>query len=189
MSERTKLLLNFSKRLISILMLLLIISHGSVHLFILKIYQTQHSKNIFLSIEKGMIKDDLILFKFNKYDLEKGLSYLEWIEENEFRIDGEMYDVVKREVKKDSIYLYCLHDKTESILYSGIVKIFNRLFGDGPGNDGNSTIINNLLSELYFNTATEFSKFYLEESNRYLPVKTFSLLDGEHFINTPPPRS
>jgi hypothetical protein len=114
---------------------------------------------------------------------------LEWIEENEFRIDGEMYDVVKREVKKDSIYLYCLHDKTESILYSGIVKIFNRLFGDGPGNDGNSTIINNLLSELYFNTATEFSKFYLEESNRYLPVKTFSLLDGEHFINTPPPRS
>jgi len=170
-------------------MLLLIISHGSVHLFILKTYQTQHSKYIFQSIDNGTFEDDPILFKFDKDDLEKGLSYIEWIEEDEFRIEGEMYDVVKREIGKDSVYLYCLHDYKESILYSGIVKIFNRLFGDESDNDGNSTIINNLLSELYFNTSVEFNKLGLEESSRYLPANVFNLLDCERFIDTPPPRS
>ncbi len=179
----------FSKRLIPILLISLLIFHGSLQLVVIKIFQAQHRREIFQSIDNGSFEDDLILFKFHKDDLEKGLSYIEWIEEDEFRIEWEMYDVVKREVIGDSLYLYCLHDKNESILYSSIMKIFNRLLGDEPNNARSLTSFNNSLSEFYFSTVIELNKFYLEESGRYLPIKTFSLLDGEPLIDTPPPRS
>ena len=170
-------------------MLILIISHGTVQLFILKVFQAQHRKEITQLIDKGNIEEELILFKFNKADIEKGLSDMEWIEEDEFRIDGEMYDVVKREFKNDFIYLYCFHDKKESILYSGIIKIINRLIGDEQNNARNITVINSLFSEFYFSTKFETNKFYLEIGSAYLPIKTFNLLDFDPPIDTPPPRS
>lgn len=179
----------FYKRLITVLMLILIVSHGTVQLFILKVFQTQHRKEIFQSIDNGDIEEELILFKFNKDEFDKGINYIEWAEEDEFIIDGEMYDVVKSEVKSDSIYLYCLHDNEESILYSGIAKILNRLSEDEPNNARNLSSFNNTFSEFYFSTANEVKKYYLEESSRYLPINSFNLLDGETFIATPPPRS
>jgi len=100
-----------------------------------------------------------------------------------------MYDVVKSEVKGDSIYFYCLHDNKETILYSTIVEIFNKIEGDEATNTGNLISINNLFSEFYFNNTHELNKLYLEESRCYLPVKYFNLLDSETFIDTPPPRS
>ncbi len=179
----------FSKQIITVLMLILIVSHGTIQLFILKVFQAQHRKEITQSIDKGNIKEELILFKFNKDEFEKGINYIEWAEEGEFIIDGEMYDVVKSEVKADSIYLYCLHDNEESILYSTVMEIFNKLIGDEAANSGNLTSINNLFSEFYFSKAHELNKLYLEESSCYLPVKSFDLLDGETFTDTPPPRS
>lgn len=170
-------------------MLFLIISHGTVQLFILKVFQTQHRKNIQHSIDSGMFEDDLILFKFNKDEFEKGLSHIQWISEDEFRIDESLYDVVEKNVTEDFIYLYCYDDKKESILYLGLFKIFDRLFGDETNNVSNLTIINSLLCDYYFGDGNELNKFYLEESSRYLPIKTFDLLNGESFIDTPPPRS
>lgn len=170
-------------------MLILILSHGSVQLFIIKIFQIQHRRNVFQSIEKGTIEEDLILFKFSKDDLESGLSHVEWVEENEFRIDGEMYDVVKREVKKDSVYVYCFHDEKESVLYSAIVKIFKKLFGDDRNNLKNLVAFNSHISEFYYQSASELNMFYLAGNGRYLPVKVFHLLDGKSIVDTPPPRT
>jgi hypothetical protein len=179
----------FYKQLITVLMLILIISHGTVQLFILKVFQAQHKTEIIQSIYNGTFKEDLILFKFNKDEFEKGIKYIEWADEDEFIIEKEMYDVVKSEVKRDSIYLYCLHDNEESILYSTIVEIFNKLVGDETANTGNLTSMNNLFNEFYFSKANELNKLFLEENSFYLPVKSFDLLDGETFIDTPPPRS
>ena len=179
----------FSKQIIIVLMLILIVSHGTVQLFILKVFQAQHKKEIIQSIYNGTFKEDLILFKFNKDEFEKGIKYIEWADEDEFIIEKEMYDVVKSEVKRDSIYLYCLHDNEESILYSTIVEIFNKLVGDETANTGNLTSINNLFSEFYFSKANELNKLFCEENSIYLPVKSFDLLDGETFIDSPPPRS
>ena len=179
----------FNKQIISVLMLFLIISHGTVQLFILKVFQTQHRKNIQQSIDSGMFEDDLILFKFNKDEFEKGLSHIEWIEDDEFRIDEGLYDIVEKNVTDDFVYLYCYDDKKESILYLGLFKIFNRLFGDETNNVRNLTMVNSLLSDYYFCDANELNKYYLQESSRYLTIKTFKLLNGEHFIDTPPPRS
>ena len=169
-------------------MLFLIISHGTVQLFILKIFQAQHRKDIQQSIDSGMFEDDLILFKFSKDEFENGLCHIEWISEDEFRIEEGMYDVVEKNITEDFIYLYCLDDKKESILYLGLFKIFNRLFGDETNNVSNLTVVNSILSDYYFGDADELNKFYLEESSRFLPIKTFDLLNGERFIDTLPPR-
>lgn len=176
------------KQLIPIFLLILILFHGALQLLVIKIFLAQHKKEMFLSIDNGTFEYDLILFKISKDDLEKSVSDIEWVEEDEFRIGREMYDVVDRKVKGDSIYLFCLHDTEESILYSTIAKIFNNLLGNEPNSTGNLTSITNFLSEFYFSKASELDKFYLKERTRYFPLKTFVLLDGEKFIDTPPPR-
>lgn len=168
-------------------MLILFISHGSAQLLILRVIQTHHRRNVFQSIENGTCENELVLFKFSNEELKKGSSHIEWVEENEFRIEGEMYDVVKKEFKEDTMYLYCLHDEKESVLYSGIVKIINKLFGEEKDNAGKLNTINNILSEFY--TASELNNFYPEETSNNLPIKIFHLLDGDRLVDTPPPRS
>ena len=114
-------MLIFAKKYISLLMLALIFIHGSVELFILKIFQVQHKEEISKLIDEGLSEDELVLFQFSKDDFEKGLEHIEWVEEHEFRIGGEMYDIVQKEITADSIYLYCYHDRKESKLYSSIL--------------------------------------------------------------------
>jgi hypothetical protein len=182
-------MLVFAKKYVSLLMLVLMFFHGSLELFILKIFQAQHREEINKLIDEDLSEDELVLFNFSKDNFEKGLKHIEWVEEHEFRIEGEMYDIVRKEITSDSVYLYCYHDKKESKLYSGILKIFDRLPGNEASNTRNLAVINNLLSEFYFSTSIEINVFCIEESNCYLPVKIFDLLEGEHFIDLPPPRS
>lgn len=177
------------EKYISVLMLVLIFFHGSLELFILKIFQAQHREEVYKLIDEGLCEQNLVLFKFSNDEFERGLQHIEWVEEHEFRIEGEMYDIVRKELTADSVYLYCYHDKKESKLYSSILKIFDRLPGDEANNTRNLAVINNLLSEFYFNTSIEINVFCTEESSCYLTVKTFDLLEGEHFIDSPPPRS
>jgi len=51
---------------------------------------------------------------------------LEWEEEGkEFSLNGDMYDVVRIEVKNGKTYLYCINDKKEKEILNNLVKAVN----------------------------------------------------------------
>lgn len=140
-------------------------------------------------IEEGIPEEELVLFRFSKDDFVRGLTHVEWIEENEFRSDGNMYDVVKKEVKPDGVYLYCLYDEKESGLFANLDKILKRLIGENSERAKGLYNFANLLSEFYSKPdETEYNSF-LSEKEIYFVNRQSKLLSGEHIPLTPPPRS
>lgn len=178
----------YLKKYISAIMLFLLILHGSLHLFVLKIFQTQHKEQVYELISSRSYQEDIVLFKFNKYEFDKGLNYIEWTEENEFRIEGEMYDIVRKEITEDTVYLYCFYDREESNLYNSIIKVLNNLIENDRATTSNVTSIITLLSEFYSNTNEAANDSWLNLNRMYFPAIAFNTLDGEHYLNTPPPR-
>lgn len=139
-------------------------------------------------IENGIEDEELISFRFDKNEMEKSVNYIEWIEDDEFRINGEMYDVVKKKVSGDTVYLYCLHDEKESVLLSTIEKLLNQLINDPPKTLNNFNNFINLLSQLYSNPPIQ--DYILPIGDKYFfPSITYNILDGVYFHITPPPRS
>jgi len=177
------------KKLISLVMLMLIVSHGVFQLFVLKIFQAKYREEIFEVIEDGVPENELTLFTFSKNDFEKGTARVHWIEADEFRFDEEMYDVVKNETKGDSVYLYCLHDENESKLYTIIDEYFQQMLEDDPDKINELTSLNSSLSQFYSKPLDQEHNAGLFEKGKYFADVDSNLLEGEHFFVIPPPRS
>ena len=66
-------------------------------------------------IKRGVPKEDLHRLAFHKNDIGK----IDWTEEDEeFRHNGEMYDIVYTTREGDSLYYHCLNDKEERNLFA-----------------------------------------------------------------------
>ncbi len=53
---------------------------------------------------------------------------LDWKEENEFRYEGNMYDVVSKSIKNDTLYLTCYHDKEETEVWANFDSVSEIVF-------------------------------------------------------------
>ncbi len=114
---------------------------------------------------------------------------IEWTEDNEFEMNGEMYDVFKTENVNGDVYLYCLADKNEDRLNSAFSN-----FIDKCSKSTEKNIVKTILN-LYLTLSTPA----LAPELTYTPVQneftdlviTYSSLYESVFpgINTPPPRS
>jgi|GEM_PF-604329 len=62
---------------------------------------------------QGIDKSKLTHFTFSKSQLE---TELDWEDDHEFEYKGEMYDVIERHEKGDSVKFVCWHDKAETEL-------------------------------------------------------------------------
>jgi len=62
--------------------------------------------------EEEMIK----LLVFNKEDILNGKINFRWIHSREFKYNGDMYDIVKKEEKDKKIFLHCINDTKEKKL-------------------------------------------------------------------------
>ena len=140
-------------------------------------------------IEIGVLENELSLFAFNKEDLKNGTTKVQWIEEDEFRIDDEMYDVVRTKAKGDSVYLYCLHDENESRLYTILDEYFQQMLDVNPVKVNELTTLNNSLSQFYSKPLDHENNTGLYEKGKYFTDVNPSLLEGEHFLVIQPPRS
>jgi hypothetical protein len=71
----------------------------------------------------GMLRADMPseeemieLLIFNKEDIEKNKIDFRWIHSREFKYNGDMYDIVKKEEKEGKLFLYCINDSQEEKL-------------------------------------------------------------------------
>jgi len=87
-------------------------------------------------IIKATVPDsDLIIFAFSTTSLENGAYSLQWIEDNEFRYAGAMYDVVRSHTSVDSTYFLCMNDILEERLLSDLDRHIKREMGSSEQSD------------------------------------------------------
>ena len=62
-------------------------------------------------------KEEMIeLLIFNKNDIQEGKIDFRWIHSREFKYNGDMYDIVKKEETDKQLFFYCINDTKEKKL-------------------------------------------------------------------------
>jgi hypothetical protein len=73
-------------------------------------------------IEKPSDEEMIELLIFNKRDIVENKIDFMWIHSREFKYNGDMYDIVKKEERDNLLYLYCINDKKEKKLEEEFAK-------------------------------------------------------------------
>lgn len=175
--------------MISVGMLFLIISHGIIQFVFLKIFQAKYQAEIVEIMLNDLSETDLVSFKFNKSDLNSGTINIQWLEDDEFRYQNIMYDVFKKEVNGDCVYLYCVQDEKESELYSYFDKYFKKLINEDSDKEEDLESLCYSFSQLYSKPLETEDKSSEYAESKYFTNTPFKILDGVHPSSTPPPRS
>ena len=141
-------------------------------------------KNI---IKHGVPDKNLSLIKVSVDDAKKQAE-MEWLEDHEFRYQGQMYDVVRSYTSNDTSYFYCINDKQEEHLFSALDKHIGQ---HSKKTDANSSkalnIYKNIIRDFVINTKISIRpvSWYLLFSNVQVNIPTWFSKD----IPTPPPES
>jgi hypothetical protein len=125
---------------------------------------------------------DLTVFYFSNQDSR--------VEEDEFAINGSFYDVVKREIKGDSVLMYCFSDEKETQLTASFFQNIQDLSSENNDFQGKTKrIFNFLLKDLFFSNntfaLTTPSVFVVQNriSTDVCPLYTSPILN---FLSPPP---
>jgi hypothetical protein len=77
----------------------------------------------------GMADQELVLLKFTEREAR---TQLEWEHAGEFEYRGQMYDVVRSEVKGDTTFYYCWLDEAETELNRQLAELVGEANEKGP---------------------------------------------------------
>ncbi len=92
----------------------------------------------------GMDREELVLLKFTKEETE---TKLRWEHSKEFEYNGQMYDIVSKEIKGDSIFFHCWWDYVETDLNKKLQKLVaNAMDENGSNCDAHLNLYNYLCS-------------------------------------------
>lgn len=139
-----------------------------------------------LLLKRGVPKEDLIVFDLNKDQLKD----LVWLKKNEFDLNGNLFDVVRKYKRKDGSCLFeCISDKQEEVLFAHLkVNISTNL-----GDDHNPTPVSNWMKILQvpiipFCSSIEIPFLFLttKKENLYYYLSNNSLQSVR--IDCPPPQ-
>ncbi len=170
-------------------MLFLIISHGVIQFVIFKIFQAKYRTEIVEVMLNDLSDIELVTLKFDKNEFQSGIIRIHWIEEDEFRYENKMYDVVQKESLSDSVTFYCIEDENESMLYTYFDKYFQKLIDNDTSKEEDLEGFGNTISQFYSKPPEIGCSPQSSFDENYFNVYSAFLLDGVQFSFTPPPRS
>ncbi len=127
-----------------------------------------------------MPETELIVFTFRIADL----NNIEWEEEGkEFWLNGNLYDVVKKQETADSITFHCINDKQEKTLFANLEELITCQMNSDA--QTNNTSLKKFQSDYFFiQTYLQFS--FKEISCLPIEIKD-KLLKGYLSENLQPP--
>ncbi len=121
-----KVILLIVRKLVSFSLLILLTFQiiGFVGYFEFAHYQLK--KEIKSQLKKGVSKDKLVIFDFNSNQLKE----LIWLKKNEFNLNDNLYDVVRKSHKNGITHLECISDKQEKVLFAKLDQNVSSNLGD-----------------------------------------------------------
>lgn len=122
---------------------------------------------------------------FNKEDIQKGKIDFRWIHSREFKYNGDMYDIVKKEETDKQLIVHCINDTKEKKLEEEFEKRVNKNSSEDKRLPVKINIINSLFSEPIQSEQIKNDLVYEQSFNNWRTDFYQSLfLD----IPSPPPR-
>jgi len=112
------------KRLFAIAFLLVLFAPVAT-MYLFHIEKAALKREIKWKMIAGIDQNELVLLKFSKEEAE---TKLRWEHSKEFEYDGQMYDIVSKEIKGDSIYYRCWWDYEETALNRKLQQLVAQTF-------------------------------------------------------------
>ena len=136
-----------------IFLLILLLPLGSSYIsFKLKQYKVH--KSIKKQIKKGVSEKDLVLLKIPNSLEAISNPRFKRIHSKEFKYEGEMYDIIKQEIKGDTTWYWCVWDKEETALFSNLQELVDKAMSNNSKQQTDKNNLSSYLNSLFF---TRFS--------------------------------
>lgn len=115
----------------SFLLVLMLLQPGAGWL-IFKTQQYQIRQEIKHRIRTGLPDTALVLLKIPQAWEDGPQQVFQRIHEREFRFQGKMYDIVRREMHGDTTWYYCVSDEKETELFANLEEMINHECRQNP---------------------------------------------------------
>jgi hypothetical protein len=176
------------RKLISILLLTSILFNISGYYFTFLIIRQGYKRDFINHLRHDNYSEAVLVLRITDDEILSEHSSFKWMEDNEFRYQGKMYDVISSEKQGNVSVFHCLNDSKEEALmakYEGLVKHHTDM--SLPYKQKSSQLLQQIVKE----AATEKRSTLLlfASFNRITPIYSFSL---NTFITLPyehPPKT
>ncbi len=119
-----------------------------------QVQQQQLKRQMKRAIKAGVPDAELHRIAFAASRHLRDSERVQWMHEREFRLDGDMYDIVRSEQCGDSIIHHCVRDDEETALFARLDALVREESGSNPAERGKSASLQRLASLLYLPTET-----------------------------------
>lgn len=106
------------KRATAILFLSLYAYNFAGYIALFSFLQHRIRTEVKAKIKSSVPADELVLLAFSAEALKDESSSLQWLDDREFRYNGNMYDIVRSYTRADTTFFLCLNDIQEEKLFA-----------------------------------------------------------------------
>ena len=172
-------MINKLKKILTTLLLLTMIISQFGYYFFYTYKQHLIKENVKHLLLATLPESSLQIFEANNTDIN-------WEEENEFSIDGKMYDVAKIKTINGCEYLYCLSDDAETML----LKDYSKKNNDKSNNKHQKENNNNLKFQILSLNQIEqfFINHFFIKNKIVFPIYKQNIAVATVSVISPPPR-
>ena len=168
------------KNLTSLALLILVISHGIIQFGMFELFRADYRAEAARIIGAGVPQHRQVVLSFDKNEF----SRIEWKDDDEFRFEGKLFDVIRTEIKGDSVYVYCVYDEDDTFLYV----VLDNLIEDDKDDPTETDTSGGSLSQYYFCGDFNLNLDSPGSEDKIFFCPGINPLEGEYLITTPPPR-
>lgn len=123
-------------------------------------YHKKHiRKEVKHKIIAGIDRDELVLLKFTK---KESKTKLRWEHSKEFEYKNQMYDIVEKEFKGDTIYYWCWWDHEETELNKKLDVLVAYALGQDAQRKESQKQLENFYKSLYCYPLSELKLFKIQ---------------------------
>ncbi|MQP53372.1 MULTISPECIES: hypothetical protein [unclassified Flavobacterium] len=144
------------KQIISIFLLLLLIAPAVVTYTWIQQRKRAVKKEVKWKMIAGIDKSELVLLKFSKEEI---TTKLNWKHAKEFEFNHQMYDVVEKQVSKDSIQYWCWWDFKETKLSKQLDDLLAGVFQKDSQSKEKQNKIYSFYKSIYFQSVFSWEPF------------------------------
>ncbi|MCX6164841.1 MAG: hypothetical protein NTU73_08300 [Ignavibacteriae bacterium] len=175
------------KKITSILIILLLFFDSCGYIFVYIELSNYFKQEASIKINDFISDDNLEIIALHKSELSKNNSLIQFINENEIKYKGELYDIYKEVSKEDSVYYYCLNDNDENILEKAFAEYVENNTQEKNKNTPINSILDNIIKSA--NVPSVFNNFNFQTSVNFITqnINFFSQYSVD--IPTPPPKN
>lgn len=163
-----------------ILLILCFAAPAVTHYFFLNYQKEKVREDVKWKIIAGIDKEELVLLKFSKSDINNQLI---WMDSTEFVFEGKYYDIVEINSKEDSISFSCWQDNEETAYAHQMNELVLQAMEKNSANQENQKNLQSFYKSLYFIENTNFEPTTFNDS-KILPHHRFK--NFQSFSESPP---